>query len=163
MNEERIQQIKQALTVITQMIMGRGEPLSADLKGVLAQVLEHVASRIKELRSEESSVEELTPGAIPELTPGPYPSSNINAFKYDPASNRLFVKFMGKDTANSGPVYKYEGVPKFIFDVFRRGAVGPKTSGRNKYHAWQKGVTPSLGAAMNALIKLGGYPYARLG
>jgi len=162
MNEERIQELKDALRELVQMIAQKGGPIPEDLKVLLSQAMEHVATRIQELRSEESPVEGLSPTITPELERGPFPSSNINAFKYDPKTKQLFVKFMGKDTANTGPTYGYEGVPSFIFDVFRRGAVGPKTSGQNKYHRWIKGVTPSLGAAMNALVKAGGYPYQRL-
>ncbi len=99
---------------------------------------------------------------IGELPSAPYPSSNINSFKYDPETQKLLVKFMGKDTANSGPTYKYEGVPDYIVDIFARGAVGPKSTGRNKYHAWFKGITPSHGAAMAALIKKGPYPYQKV-
>lgn len=160
-NEQRIEELKNALRQIMQMIVERGQPLNEDLKAILVQVMEHVASRIQELRS-QGSIEGLQAMAQQPLQPGPFPSSNINAFKYDPKSGRLLVKFMGKDTADSGPIYGYEKVPQFIFDVFRRGAVGPKTTGKNKYHAWFKGVTPSLGAAMYALIKEGGYPYQRL-
>lgn len=159
MNEQRIEELKSALREIMQLIVARGEPLSDDLKLVLAQVMEHVATRIQQLRQEEAAPPPITP---PPLEAGPYPSSNINAFKYDPKEQRLFVKFQDKYPAQNGPVYKYEGVPSFIFDVFRRGAVGPKTSGANRWHRWQKGVTPSLGAAMYALIKQGGYPYQRL-
>lgn len=103
-----------------------------------------------------------TPSQAQGLTPGDYPSSNINSFKYNPDNKQLFVKFHGKDTADSGPTYSYEGIPEYIFDIFRRGAVGPKTTGANKYHAWFRGVTPSLGAAMYALIKKGPYPYQRV-
>jgi hypothetical protein len=92
----------------------------------------------------------------------PYPSSNINMFKYDPKSGQLLVKFMGKDVANAGPTYSYEGVPQYLFDVLRRGAVEPKTSGQNRWHRWKKGVTPSHGAAMAALIKAGGFPYKKI-
>jgi hypothetical protein len=92
----------------------------------------------------------------------PYPSSNINQFRYDPKTGQLMVKFMGKDVANAGPTYSYEGVPPYIFDILRRGAVGPKTSGQNRWHRWRKGVTPSHGAAMSALIKAGGFKFTRL-
>ena len=162
MNEQRIEELKNALREIVRMVTERNEPLNEDLKAILVQVMEHVATRIQQLRQEESPTEGLQAMAKQPLEPGPFPSSNINAFKYDPKSGRLLVKFMGSNTADSGPVYGYEGVPGFIFDVFRRGAVGPKTTGKNKYHAWFKGVTPSLGAAMSALIKQGGYPYQRL-
>lgn len=159
MNEQRIEELKNALREIMQLIVARGEPLSEDLKAVLAEVMEHVASRIQQLRQEEQTPAPIT---SPPLEQGPHPSSNINSFKYDPKEQRLFVKFQDKYPAQNGPVYKYDQVPPFIFDVFRRGAVAPKTSGGNQWHKWKKGVTPSLGAAMSALIKSGGYAYQRL-
>lgn len=141
-------------------VLQSGEELSDEFQGQLAEVLGDAIQRLGELQTQEP-VEGLPPQA-PQLEPGPFPSSNVNSFKYDPNNQQLFVKFHGKDSAGSGPVYGYQGVPPFIYDVFRRGAVGPKTSGKNKYHTWIKGVTPSLGAAMNALIKSGGYSYQRL-
>ena len=104
----------------------------------------------------------VTGGNIPKLQQAPHESSNINAFRYNPENQQLFVKFQGKYPQQNGPVYKYEGVPDFIFNVFSRGAVAPKTSGSNQWHTWRKGVTPSHGAAMAALIKNGGYPYQRM-
>ncbi len=92
----------------------------------------------------------------------PYPSSNINAFQYDPKTGQLMVKFMGQKQANAGPTYQYDGVPGYIFDILKRGAVAPKTSGKNRWHRWQKGVTPSHGAAMSALVKAGGFPYKKV-
>ena len=159
MNEQKIEDLKNAVRTLMEMIVQRGKPLSPELKAQLQKLLDFVAKRITQLREEEGQ------GAppIPEPIPGaPYPSSNINSFKYDPKTGKLLVKFMGKDVADAGPTYKYEGVPPFIVDVFARGAVGPKTTGKNKWHAWFKGVTPSHGAAMNALIKMGGFPYQRV-
>ena len=164
MNEQRINDLKNALREIVQMISAREGPLPEDLKVMLVQVMEHVANRIQELRNEESQqpVEGLPPGQpTGELPQAPYPSSNINGFKYDHKTGQLLVKFMGKDTADSGPVYSYEGVPKFIYDTFRRGAVPPKTSGRNRWHEWKEGVMPSLGAAMYHLIRTN-YPNQRV-
>ena len=164
MNEQKINDLKDALREIVKMISSREGPLPEDLKVLLVQVMEHVANRIQELRSEETQepVENLPPGQPPnQLEPAPYPSSNINGFKYNYKTGKLLVKFMGKDTADSGPTYSYEGVPKFIYDTFARGAVPPHTSGKNKWHQWEKGVMPSLGAAMYHLIRTN-YPYQKL-
>jgi KTSC domain-containing protein len=162
MNEQQIHELKDSLRQIMQMIVERGEPLSDDIRYALAQVIQHVANRIQELRQEEEQGTAGLPPTKPDVEPAPFASSNINAFKYDPKSGNLQVKFQDKYPGQNGPVYAYSGVPKFIFDVFSRGAVGPKTSGQNAWHRWRKGVTPSLGAAMNALIKDGGYPYQRI-
>ncbi len=184
MNEQAIDEIKNALREMMQLLVQRNEPLSDELKLKIAQVMEHAANRITELRQgiptieeveseQEQVAEEATPsqepasqqptgGQVPSLEPAPHESSNINAFRYQPQTGKLYVKFQGKHPQQNGPVYSYEGVPKNIFEVFRRGAVAPKTSGRNAWHTWKKGVTPSHGAAMYALIREGGYPYQRL-
>ncbi len=147
-----------------------------DESGIIDRILELVLEIIEsggilddELIRNISSIimealQSMQPAAapVPETPKAPYPSSNIFGFQYDPQAQKLLVKFMGKDTANAGPVYSYDGVPKFIFDVLRRGAVGPKTSGKNKWHTWKKGKMPSHGAAMAALIKEGGFNYRKV-
>lgn len=157
MNEQKIEQLKNALREILQLVASRNEPMSEELKQALVQLTQHITNRIQQLREEEGRITGGTP-----LEPAPHPSSNINAFQYDPKTQKLRVKFQDKYPGQNGPQYQYEGVPPFIFDVFRRGAVAPKTSGKNAWHRWKKGVTPSLGASMSALVKAGGYQYSRL-
>lgn len=147
-------------------IMQSGEILSDEFQGTIARELEITLQRIDQLRAQESPAEELPAGgaepARPELEPGPYPSSNVNSFKYDPTTEKLYVKFHGSESAGSGPTYLYQGVPRNIYDVFSKGRVAPKTSGQNQYHRWIRGVTPSLGASLYALIRNGGFPYQRI-
>lgn len=183
MNERAIEDIKNALREVMTFITQRGEPLSENLKIMIARVMEHVANRITELRAEEGEIPpeeptEILPGQapteppqrpqiptggpIPNLDPVPHESSNVYAVKYEPNSKELFVKFNGKDTRDSGPVYAYQGVNPNIFSVILRGGVAPLTSGRNKYHAWHAGITPSHGASVNALLVKGQYPYQRI-
>ena len=159
--EQQIQQLKEALNEIVQAIEQAGLMDDEDISLTLAKVMEYVANRIQELRGQEQEAPVPTPPQKPEIEPGPFPSSNINGFNYDYKTGKLLVKFNGKDVRDSGPTYSYEGVPKFIFDIFRRGAVPPKTSGKNKWHRWQKGVMPSLGAAMYHLIRTN-YPYQKV-
>jgi hypothetical protein len=164
--EQEIQLLEQLIDELLlgiQEMLSSGEVLSDQLQGMIAQELELTLNRIDELKS-QNPVEGMapTPSTIPQLEPGPFPSSNVNSFRYNPDTEELFVKFHGKDYANSGPIYQYQNIPKFIYDVFSRGAVAPKTSGQNRYHRWIKGVTPSLGASLYALIRNGGYSYQRL-
>jgi hypothetical protein len=126
------------------------------------KAIEREQAQVSEQVAQPPSGTPPTGGNIPPLQPAPHESSNINAFRYNPENQQLFVKFQGKYPQQNGPVYRYEGVPDFIFNVFSRGAVGPKTSGSNGWHTWKKGVTPSHGAAMAALIKNGGYQYQRM-
>lgn len=177
MNEQRIQQLKEVLREAVQALISRGTPLSDQEKVMLTQMMEHVATRIQQLRQEDQAQQQEqppleeepvtptpvpAPAEVPPLEPAPFESSNINAFQYEPRSKELYVKFQDKYPAQDGPIYKYSGVPSFIFEVFSRGAIGPKTSGRNRWHTWKKGITPSHGAAMAALIKAGGYSYERV-
>ncbi len=177
--------IREIINTVQEMIQS-GEILSDEIQGQVADILTQATDRISQLyqeiedqaelghaEQEQAQVaEEVSPqgqppipptgGPIPSLEAAPNESSNINAFRYEPDSGKLYVKFQGKYPQQNGPVYSYEGVPKHIFEVFRRGSVAPKTSGSNAWHTWKEGVTPSHGAAMYALIKQGGYPYQRL-
>ena len=90
------------------------------------------------------------------------PSSNINSFGYDEDTGRLLVKFQGDYPQENGPIYAYGGVPKQIFDLFRRGAVPARTHGQNRWGRWWEGKVPSMGASLYTLIREGGYPYQRL-
>lgn len=192
MIEERIEEIKEAVRQIIREIISVGKEPPPQVQELLLRVIEKFSNEIDQLRSqqreEEATLKEqeelaqaeaeqaqvaselgptveapkVTGEPVPPLQPAPYPSSNINAFKYEPKKGRLFVKFQDKFPQTNGPVYVYEGVPAYIVNVFARGAVAPKTSGKNKWHSWRKGVTPSLGAAMFALIKSGAFPYSRV-
>lgn len=185
MNPDELEQLLQELLQGIQQVMQSGEVLSDEFQGMLAQTLNAMTDRIDELRqqpiqepvgptSTTEADQPTTPtpvagegalptgGRIPELEQAPHESSNISRFRYEPNSKKLYVQFLGKHPNPNGPVYSYEGVPPNIFDVLRRGAVSPKTSGKNAWHTWREGTTPSHGAAMYALIKQGGYPYQRL-
>lgn len=84
-------------------------------------------------------------------------SSNVWGFQYEPKSKKLRVRFQ------SGAIYDYDGVPPFVFQLFQSGAHPCTTTGQNRYGRWWRSKQPSLGSALNAFIKLGGYPYHRLG
>jgi KTSC domain len=184
---QRLENLLDQLIDGIERVLNSGEILSDEFQGLLAEQLGDLNNRIQELyQSEETGIppiedieeeqaetanaisppEPPTPpgnGApIPPLEPAPHPSSNINAFRYEPENKKLYVKFQGKYPQENGPVYSYEGVPQNIFNVFSRGSVAPRTSGRNAWHTWKEGVTPSHGASMYALIREGGYPYQRL-
>lgn len=157
MNElQEFENLLRGLLQAIEQVIASGEILSDEFQGELANTINLLWNRIEALRVTP------TPQPTPELPPAEYPSSNIHAFRYDPQSQKLFIQFQDKYPQTNGPVYEYGGVPQYIFEVFRRGAVAPKTSGRNKWHTWKKGVTPSLGASAYALIRLGGFPYQRV-
>ncbi len=181
MNE--IQELEQLLSDLLkgiQDVLISGERLSDEFQGQLAITLQNLTSRIDFLRAQdvneppapeqiEAEEQQAVGGEQPPVAPptdqiplAPHESSNIRAFAYDPDTEELLVKFQDKYPRTNGPIYMYQGVPEYIFDIFSKGAVAPKTSGRNAWHEWKQGVTPSHGAAMYALIKQGGYPYQRI-
>lgn len=165
MNANELQEMLNELLAAIQEVLQSGEELSDEIQGLLADTIGLMLQRIDELRSQGAPADGLPPPAppqTPDLEPGAYPSSNVNSYKYDPTTERLFVKFHGAESAERGPTYLYQGVPRNIYDVFARGGVAPTTSGQNRYHRWIRGVTPSLGAALYHLIRQGGYPYQRV-
>ncbi len=164
MQEQQIEDIKNAIREMMQLVTQRGQPLSDELKLRVAQVLEHAANRIMQLRQEQQGQEPEIPNLPPEEPDlqQTMPSSNIYGFNYDYDNDKLLVKFQGNDGEGEGPIYQYEGVPKYIFNLFRQGAAVAKTTGRNKWGEWFRGKSPSLGAAMHAFIKNGNYPYQRV-
>ena len=89
-------------------------------------------------------------------------SSNVYGYQYDPRSKSLRVKFNGRDVQEDGPIYQYDNVPPFVFKMIASGAVPAKTTGRNRFGAWWQGKSPSLGASVNELLKIAGFPYQRL-
>jgi len=159
-----LEQILDELIDAIQEILQSGGHLSDEIQGLLAEEIELTLSRISQLRHE--AVIGPAPQAAPleptNIAPGGFPSSNIHGFKYDPKSKQLLVQFHGPYPQAAGPIYRYTGVPQNTFDVVARGQVGPRTSGQNRYHKWQRNIAPSLGASVYALIREGGYPYQRV-
>ena len=128
------------------------------LASLMSQVMEVIESQVQGENAEQE-----VPNITPSIEPAGHVSAQINGFNYDPNTQQLNVKFQGDFPQENGAIYSYEKVPKYIFDLFARGAVAPKTTGSNAWHAWKKGLAPSLGASMNALIKGGGYKYEKIG
>ena len=88
-------------------------------------------------------------------------SSNVFGFKYSPREQKLLIKFNGKETAEGGPIYQYDGVPAQVFKMFASGAHPCTTSGHNKFGAWWQHKQPSLGSAMYHFIR-DLYPYQKV-
>jgi len=118
-----------------------------------------LVSLIERLEQEMPKGEPQEAGGIPKAW---LQSSNVYGFKYDPKSQRMFVRFHGEDR-DAGPVYQYDSVPPEVAEIIRMGAVPAKTDGSNKYGSWWKNKQPSLGAAVNALLAKGPFPYKKLG
>ncbi len=67
MHEQQIDEIKNAIREMIQLLVQRGEPLSSELKLKIAEVMDHAATRITHLRQEQSQspVEGLTEPQMP--------------------------------------------------------------------------------------------------
>lgn len=189
---EELENILDMILQAAQEAIQSGETLSPQLQDQIAEEIMLLTQEIDELHAQEEQkaqqqkqsllqeaeseqaevAQEVSPPIppaspptgdnVPPLDAAPHPSSNISKFRYDPQSKKLFVQFLGKHPNPNGPVYSYQGVPENIFKIFQRGAVGPRTSGKNKWHTWKQDKLPSHGAAMYQLIREGGYPYERV-
>jgi hypothetical protein len=186
MNSQALEVLLRDFLSAASALMQSGEELDDDFYGEMTKTLSLLWDRLQQAREAESQQEDLeeaeeeqaqvagdlepevpppsipTGEPIPPLEPAPHESSNINAFRYNPETKELFVKFQDKYPGTNGPVYVYDKVPKNIFKMFARGSVKPKTSGSNAWHTWHKNQTPSHGASMYALIRGGGYPYRKV-
>jgi len=136
-------------------VLESGEVLSIDFQTAIAQELSFLTDRIDTLKQQAANQ------GVPPLDPS-YPSSVINAFKYDPKNQKLFVQFKGKWPNEEGNIYSYDGVPPQIANIFSSGAVPAKTQGKNAWGEWYIGKNPSMGASMNVLLKEAGFPYKKL-
>jgi hypothetical protein len=83
-------------------------------------------------------------------------SSNVWKFKYNDKTGELVVQFQ------DGSVYTYSNVSLNDFESFASGSGGVcKTSGENKWGAWEVGKTPSVGASVFDVLEK--YSYRRGG
>lgn len=126
--------------------------VAAEDEGRIANIQSRLGQRITMPAGEQA-------GGIPRAQ---LSSSNIYGFAYDPRSLKMYVKFNGKESIGSGPVYEYEGVPPQIFKLVKSGAVPAKTSGSNRWGMWWKSKSPSLGSSVSALLVKGAYPYQKV-
>lgn len=150
---QNLQTLLQELLNGLQDVLQSGEVLSDEFQGLIAEELNYLTSKIDSLQ--QATI------PIPEMEEA-MPSSNVSAFRYDDKTGQLLVQFLGKYPNRQGSVYSYSGVPKIIFDLFRRGAVPARTDGRNRWGKWFKGKVPSIGASLYTLLKQSGFPYQKL-
>lgn len=141
--------------------LARGNPdiFSAYASSYPDRALNAVASNPAELNAliQRLGSAEIEPrGEVDGIRAAPLKSSNVFGYRYDPLKKRLAVRF------HSGSIYRYDGVPPIIFDMFRHGEGTARTTGSNRFGRWWRGKNPSLSAALNQLIKIGGYPYTRI-
>jgi hypothetical protein len=155
MDLQRLEDMFRELLQAIQAVVDSEEEIPDDLQGALAQTLGLLYEKIEASRAAPLPT-------APEIPQSEYPSSNVNGLKYDPNTQKLYVQFHGPYPQAEGSIYSYDNVPPFLVDLLESGKIGPKTSGKNKYHQWVKGVTPSLGGALNALLKAGGFAYQKL-
>lgn len=77
MNEQRIEDIKNALRDMVRLLTARGQPLSNEMRAQITRAMEHAATRIQQLRQEGQTQQnaphppEEIPPQIPNETPMP--------------------------------------------------------------------------------------------
>lgn len=154
--------LRQSIATIVELASQMIDELDDETMLALTDLLNAAAQRLSQGAGEAPTAPPPSgPTGEPPLTQA-MPSSNVEGFGYDEENGRLLVRFLGKHPDPNGPIYAYEGVPKVIFDIFRKGGVPAMTDGHNKWGQWWRGKKPSIGAALYHLIKIQGYPYQRL-
>jgi hypothetical protein len=150
----QLQQLLQELMQAADEVLSSGEEIPDEFMDELSNEIEATQSRIQALGTPAKQ-------PMPEMEHA-MPSSNINSFSYDPKKEELYVKFQGDYPFQNGSMYKYGGIPPYVADAFKQGAASAKTEGENDWGQWWEGKNPSMGAALNQLIKGGGFPYSRI-
>lgn len=159
MNElQQAQELLRNLIQAVQEVVASGEQIPDELANQLAEIISALTQKIETLKG--AAQVPLT--QIEDNLQQAMPSSNVEGFSYDPKNQQLFVRFLGQYPNKNGPIYSYNGVPKEIFELFRRGSVPARTDGKNKWGRWWKGKVPSIGASLYTLIKTANYPYQRM-
>jgi hypothetical protein len=158
MELRELQELMNELLQAIQLTLSSGEQLPDDMLGQIAEVLELLYNRIEELSQPGTG----QPVRTPPIEPG-RPSSNVNGMAYDPATQSMYVKFLGKYPNAEGPTYLYDHVPPQIAQLLQSGAVPARTDGRNRWGRWWKGKVPSAGASVHTLLKNQAYNYHRIG
>ena len=137
------------------------DQLSEEEAEEISQFIQSVIQFIDRYQSEQQQGPAVAPVNF-DIPEGEHLSSNVEGFAYDPEKGEMKVQFHGPFPHAKGPVYAYSGVPESVFDIIRKGAIPPRTSGSNKYHTWHKNKTPSHGASVNALLKNGNFAFRRV-
>jgi hypothetical protein len=73
-------------------------------------------------------------------------SSNVDKMMWNSETLELVIRF------NDGSTYTYVGVDEKTFNDVSEGRAKPITTGENEYGSWQKGVGPSVGAAVHQYL-----------
>lgn len=134
------------------------------LKTFPGEGLKELAANPTQLNSVINQLQQSNPGQEPGvdnigIPNSNIPSSNVAGMKYNPKSQELFVKFHSDGVE---PIYQYDKVPPYVFQMLQHGNAFAKTKGKNKWGEWWPMKTPSLGAAVNQYLKKGGYAYQKI-
>lgn len=69
-------------------------------------------------------------------------SANVKDIMYNDEIEELVIKF------HDGQIYTYPAISFSLFQEIYTGNAEPLTSGENRWHKWEKGKAPSVGAAV---------------
>lgn len=160
MELRELQELLNELIQAIQLMVESGEPMPDEMMGQIAETLEWLYNQIEELTQSGQGQPTQTP-QLPNIQPG-RASSNVNGMAYDPNSQKMFVKYLGKYPNAEGPTYLYDNVPPVIAELLQSGAIPARTKGENRWGRWFPGKVPSAGASVFTLLKAQGNPYQRI-
>ena len=147
------------IALVEQIISLAGESaneLSDEEASAVNVFIQNALQFIQEKKDEE------IPEEPPEVPASDIPSSNVNGFSYNPKTQELLVQFHGPYPQAEGSIYKYSGLSPFLFEILKKGAVPALTTGSNSWGKWWRGKNPSLGSTVNAILKVGKFPYQKV-
>ncbi len=115
MNEQKIEQIKDTIRQIMKMVIERDEPISDEIKQKLTQVVQHLTSRIAQLRQEEGQESQEEPISAAPIEP-PMPIGTELLWNMANGNPEAFVSYLRTvpDSSMNGLLYQPELLKSII-------------------------------------------------
>lgn len=84
-------------------------------------------------------------------------SANVKDIMYNDEIEELVIKF------HDGQIYTYSNISFNTFQTIYTGDAAPITSGENRWHKWEEGKAPSVGAAVYKVLVSRKAPFTKGG
>ncbi|MFY8170062.1 MAG: KTSC domain-containing protein [Candidatus Fonsibacter sp.] len=84
-------------------------------------------------------------------------SANVKDIMYNDEIEELVIKF------HDGQIYTYSNISFSTFQTIYTGDAAPITSGENRWHKWEEGKAPSVGAAVYKVLVRRKAPFTKGG
>ncbi len=145
-----------------QLVQSSIDELTEEEAEIVNQFISEALAFVQKSLQGQGEAQTLQTPTAPQVEPAQFPSSNINAYTFDPQTGKMLVQFHGKYPNAAGPVYLYDNVSPNEYSIINKGQIAPRTSGKNGFHEWKKNISPSHGASVYALLKEGGKSYRKV-